>query len=178
MYLANNMLMEFKAFEVKRTDDDTSATKVRQAIKDDDFTTYMKMMPQGFDENTPLWEKFKKELSQIKEGMKSISKYISESLNNSLNMKSITQYITEKVKEETKFDKVLKNYDEIIKAKPNLKNIDGFKELIDDIVSIEGLSDKPFTCCTKYNFVKLRRSYEDDVKTLIKKHPDFEMNRI
>lgn len=176
--VANDMLMDFKAFEVKRTDDDTSATKVRQAIKDDDFTTYMRMMPQGFDENTPLWEKFKKELSQIKEGMKSISKYISESLNNSFTMKSITQYIIEKVKEETKFDKVLKNYDEIIKAKPNLKNIDGFKELIDDIVSIKGLSDRPFTCCDKYNYIKLRRSYEDDVKILIKKHPDFEMNRL
>lgn len=79
--VANDMLMEFKAFEVKRTDDDTSATKVREAIKNDDFTTYMKMMPQGFDENTPLWEKFKKELNQVKEGLKDITTYIKESIN-------------------------------------------------------------------------------------------------
>ena len=104
--VANDMLMEFKAFEVKRTDDDTSATKVRQAIKDDDFTTYMRMMPQGFDENTPLWEKFKKELSQIKEGMQDISsfmaikfnpkRFLNEDLNNSELRKTLVDYIKNK----------------------------------------------------------------------------------
>lgn len=60
--VANNMLMEFRAFEVQRTDDDTSATKVRQAIIDNDFETYLSMMPV---KEKAIWEEFKKEISQV-----------------------------------------------------------------------------------------------------------------
>lgn len=63
----NNMLMKFKCFEVERTDDDTSATKVREAIINDNFETYNKMMPTGIDNNKDFWNKFKKELNDLKE---------------------------------------------------------------------------------------------------------------
>ena len=139
--VANNMLMEFKAFEVKRTDDDTSATKVRQAIKDDDFTTYMKMMPQGFDENTDIWEKFKKELSQIKEGMKSISKYLSESLKIRNNMKKINIYIKESLEDKSTwlietFDQAkqyFEKYPKILdKLKLKIEDIEVLYKIVDE----------------------------------------------
>lgn len=135
--VANDMLMEFKAFEVKRTDDDTSATKVRQAIKHDDFTTYMRMMPQGFDENTPLWEKFKKELSQIKEGMQDISsfmaikfnhkRFLNEDLNNSELRKTLVDYI--KNKENKIRNKDLKKAINILQTIPD----DDFEKLKSEI---------------------------------------------
>ena len=58
----NNLLDEFKCFEIKRTDDDISATKVREAINNDDFDTYINMMPL-VSEN--IWNKFKQELKSI-----------------------------------------------------------------------------------------------------------------
>ena len=139
--VANDMLMEFKAFEVKRTDDDTSATKVRQAIKDDDFTTYMKMMPQGFDENTPLWEKFKKELSQIKEGMQDISSFmtikcnlkdfLNEDLNNSELRKTLVDYV--------------KNKENEIRNKDLKKAINMLQTISDD--DFEKTVEKAVGCC-------------------------------
>lgn len=40
-----NLSPDFKVVEIPRTDDDISATKVREAIKRDDIGTYKKMMP-------------------------------------------------------------------------------------------------------------------------------------
>lgn len=61
----NNLLQEFKCFEVKRNDDDISASKVREAIKNDDFTTYMEMMPAILTWYTSIWNKFKEELKNL-----------------------------------------------------------------------------------------------------------------
>lgn len=61
----NNLLDEFKCFEVKRTDGDISATKVREAIENDDFKTYVDMMPECVT-NINMYNKFKTELKNLK----------------------------------------------------------------------------------------------------------------
>jgi nicotinamide mononucleotide adenylyltransferase len=61
----NDLLPEFKCFEIKRDDDDISASKVREAIKNDDFTTYIEMMPGIFMWYTNIWDKFKEELKNL-----------------------------------------------------------------------------------------------------------------
>ena len=66
----------FTTLEVPRTDEDISATKVREAIKNDDIETFKKMMPKGSEK---LFDEFKEQLSNIKEGMKSLKDYILES---------------------------------------------------------------------------------------------------
>lgn len=67
----------FTTLEVPRSDEDISATKVREAIKNNDIDTFKKMMPKGSEK---LFEEFKEQLSNIKEGMKSLKKYILESI--------------------------------------------------------------------------------------------------
>lgn len=47
-----NCLDELSTFEIKRTDEDISASKVREAIKIDDEKTYQQMMPKS------LWEMY------------------------------------------------------------------------------------------------------------------------
>ena len=60
---------DFKVFVVDRDEtssavDGISATKVRQAIKDDDKATFVKMMPDGAQK---LFNEFKEELSKVNE---------------------------------------------------------------------------------------------------------------
>lgn len=60
---------DFKVFVVDRDEtssavDGISATKVRQAIKDDDKVTFVKMMPDGAQK---LFNEFKEELSKVNE---------------------------------------------------------------------------------------------------------------
>ena len=60
---------DFKLFVVKRDEqssnvDGISATKVRQAIKDDDKAAFVKMMPDGAQK---LFNEFKEELSKVNE---------------------------------------------------------------------------------------------------------------
>ena len=71
------LLPEFDVFEVKRTDDDISATKVRNAIKEDDLETFNKMMPKGTDK---LFEQMKNALSEIKESFISLRNLLLEEL--------------------------------------------------------------------------------------------------
>lgn len=63
--LDNNLTNEFKCFEIKRNDDDISASKVREAIKNDDFTTYIEMMPGICMWHANIWDKFKEELKNL-----------------------------------------------------------------------------------------------------------------
>ena len=71
------LLPEFDVFEVKRTDDDISATKVRNAIKEDDIETFNKMMPKGTDK---LFKQMKKALSKINENFVSLRNLLLEEL--------------------------------------------------------------------------------------------------
>ena len=61
----NCLLNEFKCLEVKRTDDDISATKVREAIFNDDIETYYKLMPECVSGDKELYENLKNELLKI-----------------------------------------------------------------------------------------------------------------
>ena len=60
---------DFKVFVIERDEtssavDGISATKVRQAIKDDDKAAFVKMMPDGAQK---LFDEFKEELSKVNE---------------------------------------------------------------------------------------------------------------
>ncbi len=66
----------FTTLEVPRTDDDISATKVREAIANDDLDTFKKMMPDGTEK---LFGEFKEALSQVKECKISLIDYVKES---------------------------------------------------------------------------------------------------
>jgi nicotinic acid mononucleotide adenylyltransferase len=52
----------FDVYELKRTDENISATKVRQFIKDNDFENFKQMMP---EESWQFFEEFKKELDKV-----------------------------------------------------------------------------------------------------------------
>ena len=66
----------FTTLEVPRTDEDISATKVREAIMNNDLDTFKKMMPEGTEK---LFDEFKEALSQVKECKISLEDYIKES---------------------------------------------------------------------------------------------------
>ena len=66
----------FTTLEVPRTDEDISATKVREAIMNDDLEVFKKMMPEGTEK---LFDDFKEALSQVKECKVSLVDYIQES---------------------------------------------------------------------------------------------------
>lgn len=71
-----NLTPDFKVNEIKRTDDDISASAVRQSLKDDDRKDFEKMMPKW------TWSKFniyKSIVSAVKES-KTLSSYIKESI--------------------------------------------------------------------------------------------------
>ena len=67
----------FTTLEVPRTDEDISATKVREAIMNDDLATFKKMMPNGTEK---LFNEFKEALSQVKESHISLLDFIQERL--------------------------------------------------------------------------------------------------
>ena len=67
----------FTTLEVPRTDEDISATKVREAIMNDDLDTFKKMMPNGTEK---LFNEFKEALSQVKESHISLLDFIQERL--------------------------------------------------------------------------------------------------
>ena len=67
----------FTTLEVPRTDEDISATKVREAIMNDDLATFKKMMPNGTEK---LFNEFKEALSQVKESHISLIDFIQERL--------------------------------------------------------------------------------------------------
>ena len=76
---------EPKCIEVKRGDDDVSATKVRQALKDNDLNEYKKLMPAA-------WWSYFKTLQQI------ITKVSEDAGNqNRYKMKSLAEYMMEAV---------------------------------------------------------------------------------
>lgn len=66
----------FTTLEVPRTDDDISATKVREAIMNNDLEAFKKMMPEGTEK---LFDEFKEALSKIKECKISLEDYVKES---------------------------------------------------------------------------------------------------
>ena len=75
----------FYVEEVQRDDEAISATKVRQALKDDNKELYISYMPKGTD---VLYNKFREIIikeskynkTQVKRGMKSLTQFIKESL--------------------------------------------------------------------------------------------------
>ena len=69
---------DFKLCVVKRDEqssnvDGISATKVREAIKNDDKAAFVKMMPDGAEK---LFDKFKEAISQIKECHIGLGEYV------------------------------------------------------------------------------------------------------
>lgn len=66
----------FTTLEVPRTDEDISATKVREAISNNDLDSFKKMMPKGTEK---LFNDFKEALSHVKECKISLVDYIEES---------------------------------------------------------------------------------------------------
>lgn len=64
---------DFDVYEIKRTDDDISASKVREAIKNDDIDTFKSMMPAGAEK---LFNDFKEALASIKESKVSLSEFV------------------------------------------------------------------------------------------------------
>ena len=81
---------EPKCIEVKRGDDDVSATKVRQAIKDGDFNTYKKLVPQPWTGQL-TFKKFQSLMSKVIENAENQNKY---------NMKPLAKYVLEALKQE------------------------------------------------------------------------------
>lgn len=86
-------ISDFKTFEIKRGDEDISATKVRNAIKNNDINEYKNLMPKNTDklfnelktalENIPQQEPKQKRLRKTKESLLiSLSDFIKESLLN------------------------------------------------------------------------------------------------
>ena len=67
-----NLPETFATYEIKRGDDDISATKVRNAIKEDDLATFKSMMPAGSEK---LWDEFKVTMSKIEESAISFTEY-------------------------------------------------------------------------------------------------------
>ena len=68
---------DFKVIEVKRGDEDISATSVRNALRNDDERTYKSMVPKSW------WDKFhylREIIISVTEGMKSLKDYILESI--------------------------------------------------------------------------------------------------
>ena len=66
----------FTTLEVPRTDEDISATKVREAIASNDLDSFKKMMPEGTEK---LFGDFKEALSHVKECKISLEDYVKES---------------------------------------------------------------------------------------------------
>lgn len=66
----------FTTLEVPRTDEDISATKVREAIASNDLDLFKKMMPKGTEK---LFDDFKEALSHVKECKISLEDYVKES---------------------------------------------------------------------------------------------------
>ena len=63
----------FTTLEVPRTDEDISATKVRNAIANDDIEEFKKMMPAGSEK---LFDEFKEALSQVNESLISLASFV------------------------------------------------------------------------------------------------------
>lgn len=59
-----NALPELDAHEIKRSDEDISATKVREALKTDDEATFKKMTPKGMHK---MYEQLKTIMQEVKE---------------------------------------------------------------------------------------------------------------
>ena len=60
---------DFEVIEIKRSDDDESATKLRQALKDDDKTTFFRMFP-----NIPLRTRLKRNIyAELRNQLLSVS---------------------------------------------------------------------------------------------------------
>ena len=79
---------EPKCIEVKRGDDDVSATKVRQAIKDGDFNSYKKLVPQPWTGQL-TFKKFQRLMSKVTENVENQNKYGK--------MKPLAKYILEAI---------------------------------------------------------------------------------
>lgn len=84
------LISDFKTFEIKRTDEDISATKVRESIKNNDINEYKKLMPINTEnlfsdfkdalDNLVIEEKPKKRRKVKESKLISLSNYIKESL--------------------------------------------------------------------------------------------------
>lgn len=73
----NPFIDSFHVIEVKRGDEDVSATKVRQTIKDDNLSEFKKLMPSSA---VKLFDRFKEQLNSVKESFISLTNYIVDKL--------------------------------------------------------------------------------------------------
>lgn len=64
---------DFEVLEIPRTDDDISATKVRQALKSNDDKTFKNMTPKAWHK---YYNMLRSEIMMVKESMISLSRYI------------------------------------------------------------------------------------------------------
>lgn len=64
---------DFDTFEIKRTDDDISATKVRTALKENDIVTFKQMMPDGTEK---MFNEFKEIINGIDESLISLNDFV------------------------------------------------------------------------------------------------------
>lgn len=70
---AGHFTSTFTTLEVPRTDEDISATKVRNAIANDDIEEFKKMMPAGSEK---LFYEFKEALSKVNESLISLASFV------------------------------------------------------------------------------------------------------
>lgn len=85
---------EPKCIEVKRGDDDISATKVRQSIRDNDFNTYKKLVPQSWAGQL-TFKKFQQLMSKVMETREDVGNQNRYEKNKHIKMKPLIDYITE-----------------------------------------------------------------------------------
>lgn len=71
----NPFIDSFHVIEVKRGDEDISATRVRQTLKDNNESEYKKLMPK---ESWSLFKKLQEQLNSIKESFISLQSYIKD----------------------------------------------------------------------------------------------------
>lgn len=81
-----NLDDNFKMIEVKRSDEDISATAVRKALRDNDETTYMKLVPD-------IW---KKQFAFLREIIMDVKEDVGNQIHH---MRSLYEYIEEALKD-------------------------------------------------------------------------------
>jgi hypothetical protein len=103
-----NALPELDAFEIKRSDEDISATKVREALKIDDEATFKRMTPKGMHK---LYDQLKTIMQEVKENnsfsLLTFNDFINESL------------VTESEKDGTVWDIAYDNWASSAKVTPS-----------------------------------------------------------
>lgn len=180
----NPFIDEFKIIEVKRGDEDISATQVRATIKSNNIKGFEKLMPDG---TSTLFDKLKTEISQVKESMKTLTDFVKQALNEGS--------IHEKLSFSDKIGKFLFGVEEqheyVLRLKHHIeqqskdrvsifvKTIRQIKRDIDDCINIDepcwGANDESFRQCLEMGHMYNTTKLDDDrpfVCIYAKRNPD------